>query len=72
MSNLLKMMPALAEDPAKLEQFSNNPNAVMDEYELTEEQKQLFTSGNQQDFIRAILDENNRRFGSFGVRCFCL
>lgn len=71
MSNLFRMMADLAEDSAKLEEFSNDPNAVMDEYQLTEEQKQLLTSGNQEDFIRAIMDEHNQQFGPFGVRFIC-
>jgi len=71
MSNLFRMMADLAEDPAKLEAFRENPNAVMDEYQLTQEQKQLLTSGNQLDFIRAIMDEHDRQFGPFGARFMC-
>ncbi|MCT7982084.1 hypothetical protein NG796_02135 [Laspinema sp. A4] len=66
------MLADLAEDPAKLEEFRNDPNAVMDEYQLTEEQKQLLTSGNQGDFIRAIMDEHNQKFGPFGGRLGCI
>lgn len=71
MSNLFRMMADLAEDPAKLEAFRENPNVVMDEYQLTREQKQLLTSGNQLDLIRAIMDEHDRQFGPFrSDNCF--
>jgi hypothetical protein len=65
------MMADLAEDPAKLQAFKNDRDTVMDEYQLTEDQKRVFTSGNQEDFIRTIMDEHNLKFWPFGVDFPC-
>ena len=68
-SNLFKMLHELAEDDTKREDFYDNPDDVMDTYNLTQAQKDLINSslgGSEQDLYKAIGDEAHTTLGDLG------
>jgi len=66
-SGLFDMLADLAKDPSLLSSFTSNPDSVMDNYYLTQDQKTHIKSslhnGMSHDFYKVIGDEAHAQFG---------
>jgi hypothetical protein len=65
-SGVFEMLAALASDPQKLADFKNDPDSVMNEYNLSTDQKKHIKSslndGKHHDFFKVIGDEVHDQF----------
>ncbi|MEQ9359144.1 hypothetical protein [Coleofasciculus chthonoplastes] len=62
-SALFNLLADLAQDPNKLQTFGSDPDSVLNEYDLTDEQKELIKQGGEDNFTRLLVDERARQFG---------
>lgn len=55
-SNLLNFLGSLSQDPKLLEQYKENPEAVMDDAGLSDDEKAVLMSDQQEDMMAAFFD----------------
>lgn len=66
-SKLYDFLRALSDDPNKLTEFENDPEQAMTAAGLTEEEKDLIKSGDEQRIMRHLGGQNPSTF-PFGLR----
>lgn len=70
-SALFNLLADLAQDPNKLQAFGSAPDSVLNEYDLTDEQKELIKQGGEENFTRLLVEERALQFGDdTDVACF--
>jgi len=63
-SALFNLLADLAQDPEKLQAFGRDPDSVLNEYDLTDEQKELIKQGGEENYIRLLVEERASQFGN--------
>ncbi|HAX85498.1 MAG TPA: hypothetical protein DCY91_04320 [Cyanobacteria bacterium UBA11370] len=61
-SPLFNLLADLAKDSEKLQALASDPDSLLSQYELTDEQKELIKQGGEENFIRLLVEERARRF----------
>jgi hypothetical protein len=70
-SALFNLLADLAQDPEKLQAFGSDPDSVLNDYDLTDEQKELIKQGGEENYIRLLVEERASQFGTeTEVPCF--
>lgn len=62
-SALFNLLADMAKDPKKFEAYQNNIDSLLEEYNLTEEQKELIRKGGEDNYIQLLRDERAKLFG---------
>ena len=70
-SPLFNLLADLAEDSNKRQALVSNPDSVLNEYDLTNQQKELIKQGGEENFISLLVEERIKQFGD-GTDVSCL
>lgn len=62
-SPLFELLADMAKHPRKFEKYRNNLESLLEDYELTEEQKTLIRQGGEETYIQLLRSERQRLFG---------
>lgn len=63
-SAVFKLLVDMAEDPEIFDKYLNQKDALIEEYDLTEEQKDLIRVGGTENYIKLMLAERAKRLGN--------
>ncbi|MEQ9484291.1 hypothetical protein [Coleofasciculus sp. F4-SAH-05] len=69
-SALFNLLADLSEDSNKRQALVSNPESVLNEYDLTNQQKELIQQGGEENFTRLLVEERAKQFGD-GTDVFC-
>ena len=66
-SGVYDMLAAMAADPKVFEEYKNNRKKLLENYRLTDEQKELIMEGGVENYITLLIEERAKQFGDLCV-----
>ena len=66
-SAVYNLLADMAKDPKVLEEYKQDRPALLERYDLTDEQKKLIMVGGEEIYIKILVAERTKHFGD---RCF--
>lgn len=66
-SALYNLLADMAQEPRKFDKYRNNLESLLEDYELTDEQKALIRQGGEEAYIQLLRSERKKQFGDFCV-----
>ena len=66
-SAVYNLLADMASDPQVFEEYKHHRARLLEKYDLSEEQKQLIMVGGEENYIKILVAERTRLFGSLTV-----